>query len=32
MKSYAIFGGNSSVRYYEYGATYIKVQFKSGSP
>ena len=32
MKAYANFGGKSSVRYYEYGNTYITVQFKSGSP
>ena len=32
MKVYANLGGNSSVRYYEYGINYINVQFKSGSP
>ncbi len=32
MKRYANFGGNSSVRYYEYGDNYITVQFKTGAP
>ena len=32
MKVYANRGGNSSVRYYEYGGDYITIQFKTGAP
>lgn len=32
MKQYANIGGNSSVRYCEYGANFITVQFSSGRP
>jgi len=32
MKTYANRGGNSNVRYYDYGTDYIKVQFSSGNP
>jgi hypothetical protein len=32
VKSYANLGGNSNVISYEYGATYITVQFSTGRP
>lgn len=32
MQTYANRGRNSSIRCYEYGKTYIKVQFKTGTP
>ena len=32
MKHYANFGRNSNVIAYEYGSTYITVQFSTGSP
>ncbi len=32
MKHYLNLGGNSSVRCYEYGDTYITIQFKTGHP
>jgi len=32
MKQYANLGGNSNVKFYQYGETYITVQFSSGAP